>query len=70
MCGPDLVAACPERALSQIAVHLAGVADLVVGVSAGAVDLARLAVAVPQSVLESVVPVAGMLVAPHLTHAV
>ena len=61
----DLVAACLVRALSQIAVHLAGVADLVVGVSAGAVDLARLTVAVPQSVLESVVPVAGMFVVPQ-----
>ena len=70
MHGLDLVVACLVRALSQIVVHLAGVADLVAEVSAGAVDLARLAVAVLQSVLESVVPVVGTLVALQLNRAV
>ena len=70
MHGLDLVVACLVRALSQIAVHLADVADLVAELSVGVADLARLAVVVLQSVLESVVLVAGTLAVLQLNRAV
>ena len=67
---PDLVAACLVRALGQPVVRPAGVAVLAAGVFAGAAVLVAPVGVVPQSVPESVVPVAGTLAVLQLNRAV
>ena len=66
----DLAASSALVHLAQTVVLLEHVVDLVVACLVGVADLARFVVVGLQSVLESVEPVAGMLVAPHLTRAV